>query len=393
MKIFPENNKLTIFLEGRIDTNNAAQVEKELTEETGKSAGAEIVIDADKLEYISSAGLRVLMKLRKQQKAPFAVVNVSRDVYDIFETTGFTELMDVRKKLREISVEGCELVGEGGNGKVYRLDDDKIVKLYSDASMDSVKREQEYARTALVNGVPTVIPYDVVKCGDNYGVVFELVKSDTLGHTISTHPEKMDELTDKYVELAKKLHSTHIPKGKITDVRDLLRNRLEGIAEWTTEEERKILAGIVDRMPESDTILHNDLHPGNIMIQDGEFVLIDLAEVTVGPKALDLAAIYRDMIAGARTRPDVTEKSLGMPVDMVEQIGRLFFVKYTGITDPDALKDYFGKMGLLFAFNTVLLCGAGITSAKAFAPQIMDNLLRPVVIPNKDAIPYLLSVL
>ena len=393
MKIFPENNKLTIFLEGRIDTNNAAQVEKELIEEAGKSAGAEIVIDADDLEYISSAGLRVLMKLRKQQNVPFTVVNVSRDVYDIFETTGFTELMDVRTKLREISIEGCELVGEGGNGKVYRLDDDKIVKLYSDASMDSVKREQEYARTALVNDVPTVIPYDVVKCGDNYGVVFELVRSDTLGHAISAHPEKMDELTDKYVELAKKLHSTHIPKGKITDVRDLLRSRTEGLAEWTTAEERKILADIVDKMPESDTILHNDLHPGNIMIQDGEFILIDLADVTVGPKAFDLAAIYRDMIAGARTRPDVTEKSLGMTVDMVEQVGQLFFIKYTGITDPDALKEYFGKMGLLFAFNTVLLCGARITSAKAYAPQIMDNLLRPVVIPNKDAIPYLLSVL
>ena len=107
----------------------------------------------------------------------------------------------------------------------------------------------------------------------------------------------------------------------------------------------------------------------------------------------NLAAIYRDMIAGARTQPDVTEKSQGMSVDMVEQIGQLFFVKYTGITDPDALKEYFGKIGLLFAFNTVLLCGARITSAKAYALQIMDNLLRPVVIPNKDAIPYLLSVL
>ena len=393
MKFLSENNRLTVFLEGRIDTNNAAQVEKELIEETGRSAGAEIVIDADKLEYISSAGLRVLMKLRKQQKAPFTVVNVSRDIFDIFETTGFTELMDVRKKLREISVEGCELVGEGGNGKVYRLDDDKIVKLYSAAGMDSVKREQEYARTALVNGIPTVIPYDVVKCGDNFGVVFELVRSDTLGHAISAHPEMMDELTGKYAELAKKLHSTHIPKGKITDVRDLLRSRIEGLAEWTTAEERKILSDIVDKMPESDTILHNDLHPGNIMIPDGEFILIDLADVTVGPKAFDLAAIYRDMIAGARTQPDVTEKSLGMTVDMVEQVGQLFFIKYTGITDPDALKEYFGKMGLLFAFNTVLLCGAGITSAKAYAPQIMDNLLRPVVIPNKDAIPYLLSVL
>ena len=91
-------------------------------------------------------------------------------------------------------------------------------------------------------------------------------------------------------------------------------------------------------MPESDTILHNDLHPGNIMIQDGEFVLIDLADVTVGPKAFDPAAIYRDMIAGARTQPDVTEKSQGMKVDMVEQVGQLFFVKYTGITAPMRLR-------------------------------------------------------
>lgn len=57
------------------------------------------MIDADKLESISSAGLRVLMKLRKKTDRALTMTNVSPEVYDIFEVTGFTELMDVKKRL------------------------------------------------------------------------------------------------------------------------------------------------------------------------------------------------------------------------------------------------------------------------------------------------------
>ena len=53
-----------IKLNKRLDSNNAAEFEKEITEAVAKLSGAEIVLDACDLEYISSAGLRVLMKLR-----------------------------------------------------------------------------------------------------------------------------------------------------------------------------------------------------------------------------------------------------------------------------------------------------------------------------------------
>ena len=109
-----ENNTLTVCLEGRIDSNNAASVEAELFEAVNANPNAAVTVDADALEYISSAGLRVLMKLRKQVGKALPVLNVSPEVYDIFETTGFTELLDVKKRLREISVEGCELDDEPG---------------------------------------------------------------------------------------------------------------------------------------------------------------------------------------------------------------------------------------------------------------------------------------
>ena len=103
MKTKTENRTLTIFLEGRIDTNNAGEVEREISEAVGNRDDSveHVVMDAGALEYISSAGLRVLMKLRKELKEPLRISEVSRDVYEIFETTGFTELFDIRKALRE----------------------------------------------------------------------------------------------------------------------------------------------------------------------------------------------------------------------------------------------------------------------------------------------------
>ena len=67
MKSLFENNVLTVFLEGRIDSNNAPTVEGEIMAAIDKTPNTEIMLDAEELGYISSAGLRVLMKLRNRR--------------------------------------------------------------------------------------------------------------------------------------------------------------------------------------------------------------------------------------------------------------------------------------------------------------------------------------
>ena len=142
MKTETANNMLTIFLEGRIDTNNSAQTEKEISDAIEQNSGCEITFDAEKLDYISSAGLRVLLKVQKTKDRPIPVINVSRDVYDIFDTTGFTELLEVRKAFRRISVEGCEVIGKGFYGTVYRIDPETIVKVYESSESLSMIRHR-----------------------------------------------------------------------------------------------------------------------------------------------------------------------------------------------------------------------------------------------------------
>ncbi|MBR1442956.1 MAG: STAS domain-containing protein, partial [Firmicutes bacterium] len=116
----------TIQISGRIDTTNAKEFEEKLLEAI-KDTDGDLSIDASELEYVSSAGLRVFLKVKKAVKTDVNVINVTPEVYDIFEVTGFNSLLNVSKKIREVSIEGCEVLGEGANGKVYRLDDETII--------------------------------------------------------------------------------------------------------------------------------------------------------------------------------------------------------------------------------------------------------------------------
>ena len=89
------NEKLFVGLEGRLDTVTAPQLENELKESL--DGITELVIDAEKLEYISSAGLRVLLSAQKimSKQGSMVVKNVSEEVNEIFEVTGFSDILTI----------------------------------------------------------------------------------------------------------------------------------------------------------------------------------------------------------------------------------------------------------------------------------------------------------
>ena len=126
MKFELNDGVLTLFLEGRIDSNNAQSVETDIIGLYEFHKHDKTVLDLDELEYISSAGLRTVLRLKKMDPS-LKLTNVKSEVYEIFDMTGFTEMMDIEKAYKKISIEGCEEVGHGANGKVYRIDSDTIV--------------------------------------------------------------------------------------------------------------------------------------------------------------------------------------------------------------------------------------------------------------------------
>ena len=95
-----EGSKVTLEITGWLDTQTAPQLEKELS--ALDSGVTSLVFDFANLEYISSAGLRLVIAAYKKMagKEGFRIVNVSDEVYDVFSLTGFDQKINIEKKKR-----------------------------------------------------------------------------------------------------------------------------------------------------------------------------------------------------------------------------------------------------------------------------------------------------
>ena len=293
MKTQFENTTLTLYLEGRIDSGNASSVEEEVLAALEEAPDAEIIFNAGGLEYISSAGLRVLMKARKHSGKTIKVTDVSPEVWEIFQITGFVKIFDVHKRIRKISIEGCELIGKGATASVYRLDPETIVKVYrEDRDIDMIEDERIRAKAAFLKGVPSAISFDLVKVGDCYGTVYELLDAEVLGQIIKKDRVHLCDYISSFAREIRSLHQIEVEPDKFTDIRRLFlgwMDRLVGLV--GTREEIDTLKEMFEILPERHTFLHGDCHTENVMIQNGEFQFIDLATSGMGHPVIDLTSM------------------------------------------------------------------------------------------------------
>ena len=325
-------------LNGKFDSSNAGELEKALTvayEEHGT-----LSLDADELVYISSAGLRVLLKLRKMQGG-LEVFNVSNENYEIFEVTGFTDLLDVKTKLREVSIDGCELIGRGGNGSVYRISEDEIIKVYTaNTSVESIESERSLARSAFVAGVPTAIPYDMVRVGESYGIVFEMVKADVIGKKMMNEPERFDEYAKKYAETFRQIHTISLAGKGLPKTSQIYLSHLPELVSWYDDKELSRLEWFIHQIPERDTMVHGDFHTNNIMVQGDELLIIDMAEISCGDPIYDLASSYYAHMLNPRQDPDSVMRYLNVTPDIAMRLWDIMMKVYFDTGDEQLIGRY-----------------------------------------------------
>ena len=90
------NDKLTIFLKGELNSYNSEEVEEEIEELIKNNSFNAIVLDMKALDYISSAGIRIIVRL-KQQYDDTSLVNVPSSINDIFEMVGLNKMIKIDK--------------------------------------------------------------------------------------------------------------------------------------------------------------------------------------------------------------------------------------------------------------------------------------------------------
>ena len=331
-------NLLTIFLKGHIDSANAGDVEKEIEVARAQSSASDLLLDASELNYISSAGLRVILRLRKQMP-DLSVINVSPEVYEIFDMTGFTEMINVQKAYRQISVEGCEVIGQGANGKVYRIDPDTIVKVYLNPdSLPEIHRERELARTAFVLGVPTAIPYDVVRVGEGYGSVFELLNADSFVKLLTKGKKSLDEVAKMSIDLLKLIHSTEVKPGSMPDMKAVALDWADFLKDYLPEDLYTKLHDLVAAVPEDHHMMHGDYHLKNVMLQNGESLLIDMDTLCYGHPVFELASMFNAYVGYGELDHDITLTFMGIPFETAKEFWDKSLKLYLDDADEETIR-------------------------------------------------------
>ena len=334
MKFEKSNNNLILFPAGKIDSSTALNVEKEIFDIAQKESFEKLILDFSNVSYISSAGLRTILKT-KQTFVNVSVIETSLEVYETFNMTGFTELMEIRKALRKIDISNATVVGDGFFSTVYRINQDTIIKVFNRTSdPNQIERELKLAKQAFVLGIPTAISFDIVKVGEKLGVVFEMLDCDSLKGVVTSHPEKKEEYLDKYADLLKKINTTQCLSPEIPNMKKIYQRKVEFIKPYLDEKYYEKAKHIIDNIEERDTLIHGDCHFKNIMVQQGELLLIDMDTLSTGHPIFELAQLYAPYVAFEEDDPGNCERFLGIESKLAQAIYFALLHKYFGKDDP-----------------------------------------------------------
>ena len=344
---------LYIAVAGRIDASNASAAEEEIFRIKKDNPGKHVVVDADKLEYISSAGLRVVLRLRKEEPK-LAIINVAADVYEVLDMTGFTDMVTVEKAYQRMSVEGCEFIAKGANGAVYRYNEETILKTYfAKDALPEIKQERENARRAFVLGINTAIPYGIVRVGDSYGTVTELLNATSVTKLIRQNPDDLTQAATYYVAMLKNIHSTQVEDGEVPDMKETALAWADFVSDHIPEDQGKKLRALIAAVPKCNTLMHGDYDTNNVMLQNGEPLLIDMDTLCMGHPVFELGSMFNAFVGFSELNHQNIMDFMGYSFETAGKFWKLVLKMYLD-TEEESVCQAVAEKAMIIGYTRLL---------------------------------------
>lgn len=253
------------------------------------------------------------------------------------------------RKYREVSIDGCKLIGKGAKGDVYRYDDELVIKVFNrNNTYHDVEREIALSRKAFILGIPTAISFGIVSVGERYGAMYELVDSETISRYIGRNPGQVKACAKMMAELARTIHAIEPSEA---DGFPQAAERLKTYVEGGVGRVDKALAGrcmtLVNEISASGTMLHGDFHTGNVFLQRGEPLLIDMDRLSTGHPIAEISDLYYFYVILGEDDPAVVGDFMGFPYETAREFFRAFLMYYLNTEDECRLREVTEKASLL----------------------------------------------
>ena len=259
--------------------------------------------------------------------------------------------------MRKIISENLEIIWEGGEGRVYWLNDNQTLKVYKNAPLSAVENWFRVINSAIDDGISSAKPYEIVEVDEHHGIIFDYLNGKNVGKTIASKPECLEEYAERMGMLLKRLHTTE-------DKHDILGNVDKRMQHWYNESCRRNilpdnvaekLQNVLTSIPVRTTLLHGDFHEGNIVVQNNELLFIDLDRVGSGHPIYDLMGLYLNHDVVKMNVPDFFQSSWGLSVDQAISVKKRLLKTYYGIDSDTLLQEYEDIVAKAFLFRQLLL--------------------------------------
>ena len=253
------------------------------------------------------------------------------------------------RKYREVSVEGCALLGHGAKGDVYRYDDELVIKVFNQNNTYSdVEREIALSRRAFVMGIPTAISFGIVSVGKRYGAMYELVDSETVSGLIAKNPGQVSVFARIMAELAHTIHGiAATDDDNFPDASDRLRSYIRGGIDREDEALTGKCLKLIDGIPASKTLVHGDFHTGNVFMQSGEPLLIDMDRLATGNPVIEISDLYYFYVVLGEDDPSIVEDFMGFSYQTASKFFECFIKCYFNTEDGKTLTGIKERVSLI----------------------------------------------
>jgi uncharacterized protein (TIGR02172 family) len=238
-----------------------------------------------------------------------------------------------------MSVEGCEFIAKGANGAVYRYDSETILKIYfAKDALPEIKQERENARRAFVLGINTAIPYGIVRVGENYGTVTELLNAVSVTKLIQNNPNDMTEAVKYYIDMLKNIHSIQVEDGEVPNMKETALAWADFVADNLPQDQAEKLRVLIESVPKQNTLMHGDYHTNNIMVQNGEPLLIDMDTLCMGHPIFELGSMFNAFIGYSELAPETSVTFFGYDFETAKKFWNMSLKTYIGNDDETVCK-------------------------------------------------------
>ncbi|MBP3746693.1 MAG: phosphotransferase [Ruminococcus sp.] len=328
------NHKLTIYLKGSLDSAHSDRIEKSVREICDDNIGLPLVFDMYRVDYISTEGIRTLLRFRNSEDEKINVINVSNNLYELFMAGGSGDMFEIRRKPRTLSLKGLKLEASSDSIKLYRVDEYFWLKVnLKKNTIDDIDNENIIARSAFINGIPTEIAYEIVYTEEGCGQLYELSDAHMLAAALYLNPDKISYYTRVFAGFMKDVHCTEMEGADLPDAKRELQYALEKSKKYFSEEDYNMMYDLLATIPDKNTFLYGDFDTEGIMLKYGSPFFVDFANVRVGHPVFDLADIY---ITYCMNEEDTSMLTLngswydgtGFSDDMRESLFRTFISEY-----------------------------------------------------------------